>query len=72
MRRPATSEPGLKMFLVLLPDQFLPSENTQTDSQIMTKRHNERKYIHIHAVMLINTSKNFENMHKKTYNYNKK
>ena len=46
-----------KKFLVLLPGQFLPSENTQTDRHIITKRHYDRKYVHIHTVMLLNTWK---------------
>ena len=42
----------LKKFLVLLPGQFsclvnfLPSESAQTDRQIITKRHYDRKYMH--------------------------
>ena len=40
---------------------FLPSENTQTDRQIITKRRYDRKYIHMQTVMLLNMYKNLEN-----------
>ena len=46
---------------------FLPSETTQTDKQIITKRHYDRKYIHIQTVMLLNMHKNLENMHNRIH-----
>ena len=51
----------LKKFLVLLPGQL--NENTQTDRQIITKRHNDRKYIRIQTLMPLNMHKNSENIH---------
>ena len=51
------------MLLVLLSGLFLPSENTQTDRQTITKRHYDRKYLHIHALMLLNTYEKFGGMH---------
>ena len=33
---------------------FLSSEDTQTDRQIITKRQYDKKYIHIQTVMLLN------------------
>ena len=35
----------------LLPGQFLPSENTQTDRQIIKKRHYDRKYMYTHITV---------------------
>ena len=43
-----------KMFLVLLPGQFLTSDNIPADKQTATKKHYDRKYIHIHTVILVN------------------
>ena len=51
------------MFLVLQPGQFF-AKLKHTDRQ--TNNHYDRRYTHIHAVMLLNAYKNLENMHNKT------
>ena len=50
---------------------FLPSENTQTDRQIITKRYYDRKYIHIQTVMLLNMPKTWKICIIEVINYGK-
>ena len=57
----------LKKFLVLPPVQFFPSDNTWTDRQVITKTRYDRKYMHVHTVMLLNMHNDLEIMHNKSH-----
>ena len=59
-QEPIFGQIKLKNVFGPLPGQFLPNKNTHTDRQIITKRHYDWKYMHMHTIMLLNTCKNLE------------
>ena len=61
-----SAKQNFKIFLVFLPVYIImPNDNTQIDRQTTTKRHCDRKSIHIQAVtvMLLKMHENLENIH---------